>query len=128
MDMDGHVLHRWARNYWSVWPDSDIERDHRGSQHWRRARILPGGDLLAIYDGLGIVKLDRASNLIWANHCGAHHDLEVLPDGDYHPAGAVVWEFFNPHRAGEADEYIATLFEVLRLPDDIAAEWVESAN
>ena len=82
MDMDGQVLHRWALGYWTVWPDSDIERDHRGSQHWRRARLLPGGDLLAIYDGLGIVKIDRHSNLIWSNHCGAHHDLEVLPDGD----------------------------------------------
>ena len=82
MDMDGRVLHRWALGYWTVWPDSDIDRDHRGSQHWRHAHILPGGDLLAIYDGLGLVKIDRRSNLIWANHCGAHHDFEVLPDGD----------------------------------------------
>ncbi len=82
MDMDGQVLHRWGLGYWRVWPDSEIERDHDGTMHWRRARILPGGDLLAVYEGLGLMKIDRHSNLIWANHCQAHHDLEVLPDGD----------------------------------------------
>jgi len=82
MDMDGQVLHRWGLGYWRVWPDSDVDRNHDGTMHWRRARILPGGDLLAIFEGLGIVKIDRYSNLIWANHCRAHHDLEVLPDGD----------------------------------------------
>jgi len=82
MDMDGQVLHRWGLGYWRVWPDSEVDRGHDGTMHWRRARILPGGDLLAIFEGLGIVKIDRHSNLIWANHCRAHHDLEVLPDGD----------------------------------------------
>jgi len=28
----------------------------------------------------------------------------------------VVWEFYNPHRAGDNREFIATLFEVIRLP------------
>ena len=36
--------------------------------------------------------------------------FEITPDGD------VVWDFYNPHRAGDDDEFIATLFEVLRLP------------
>jgi hypothetical protein len=82
MDMDGQVIHRWGLGYWTVWPDADTPRYHDGTMHWRRARILPGGDLLAIFEGLGIIKIDRHSNLIWANHCRAHHDLEVLPDGD----------------------------------------------
>jgi len=28
----------------------------------------------------------------------------------------VVWEFFSPHRAGERQELVATLFEVVRFP------------
>lgn len=79
MDMDGQVLHRWARSAREVWPDADVDRD---AHHWRRARLLPGGEVLAIVDGLGIMKLDRRSQLVWAQANGAHHDLEVLPDGD----------------------------------------------
>jgi hypothetical protein len=82
IDMDGLVVHRWAHSYWEVFPDQDTARDHRGAQNWRRARLLHGGDLLVIFEGLGLARLDRHSNLIWANHCHAHHDLEVLPDGD----------------------------------------------
>ena len=37
----------------------------------------------------------------------------------------VVWEFYNPHRAGENDEYIATLFELVRLPTGFGADWLD---
>ena len=38
--------------------------------------------------------------------------LEIAPNKD------MVWEFYNPHRAGEEDELIATLFEVTRFAPD----------
>ena len=38
--------------------------------------------------------------------------FEVTADGD------IVWEFYNPHRAGENDEFIAALFRMDRLPRD----------
>lgn len=82
MDMDGQVLHRWGRSYREVWPDSDIARDRIDSHNWRRARLLPDGSVLAIVEGLAVMKLDRESNVVWALHNGAHHDLEVLPGGD----------------------------------------------
>lgn len=34
------------------------------------------------------------------------------------PEGRVVWEFNNPHRAGEHKELVAVLFEMVRLPPD----------
>ncbi|MFG0317060.1 MAG: arylsulfotransferase family protein, partial [Planctomycetota bacterium JB042] len=43
--------------------------------------------------------------------------IEVTPDGE------IVWEWINPHRAGPRNEYIATLFEVIRLPADLAVDW-----
>ena len=82
MDMDGQVLHRWGRSYREVWPDSDIARDRIDSHNWRRARLLPDGSVLAIVEGLAVMKLDLESNVVWARHNGAHHDLEVLPGGD----------------------------------------------
>jgi hypothetical protein len=40
------------------------------------------------------------------------------------PQKEIVWQFFNPHRAGKADEYIATLFEVIRLTPDFPTDWL----
>jgi hypothetical protein len=35
-----------------------------------------------------------------------------------------VWEFYNPHRAGENGQYIATIFELLRLSPEFPTDWV----
>ena len=42
------------------------------------------------------------------------------------PENKIVWEFYNPHRAGDSAEYIATLFELLRLPPDFPTDWLGS--
>ncbi len=44
--------------------------------------------------------------------------VEVTPEKE------IVWEFFNPYRVGDGDEYIATLFEMVRLPADHARSWL----
>ncbi len=82
LKMDGQIVHRWARDFWDVFPGDRAERTQPGTQHWRRAHLYENGDILAIYEGLGLVKLDKASNIIWAKRNGAHHDLHVLPNGD----------------------------------------------
>jgi hypothetical protein len=82
MTMDGRVAHRWARDFWDVWPRDRAEPTQDGTHHWRHARPFDNGDLLAIYEGLGLVKLDKASNVIWAERNGAHHDFHVLRNGD----------------------------------------------
>jgi hypothetical protein len=51
---------------------------------FRRAHLLPSGELLAIYDGLGLIKLDRASNLVWSHAGREHHDLFVDDEGRAH--------------------------------------------
>ena len=40
------------------------------------------------FEGLGILKLDRSSNLLWASPVRAHHDLEVAPTGDIYVLSA----------------------------------------
>jgi hypothetical protein len=81
LDMDGRLLHRWRRAFHEVWPRSKRKTGLRKRSYWRRAHLLPNGDLLAIFDGLGLIKLDRDSNLLWAYDGEAHHDLFVLKDG-----------------------------------------------
>jgi dipeptidyl aminopeptidase/acylaminoacyl peptidase len=36
----------------------------------------------------------------------------------------IVWEYYNPERAGDDDELIATLFDVVRLPPDFPVDWL----
>ncbi len=80
MDMDGRVLHRWRFDFSDAWPNPRRLTETTG--YWRRAHLFENGDILAIFEGLGMLKLDRDSNLLWARPGGEHHDLDVLPNGD----------------------------------------------
>jgi outer membrane protein assembly factor BamB len=55
-------------------------------------------------------RLPNGNTLITESENG--RALEVTPEGK------VVWEFYNPHRAGDHRELVAVLFEMVRLPPD----------
>lgn len=84
-DMDGRVLHRWGyplrRLRPELYRDPETRDQIRRIEYFRRARLLPDGSVLAIYEGLGVVKLDLDSNPVWSYEGGAHHDLDLAPDG-----------------------------------------------
>jgi hypothetical protein len=82
MDMDGGVLHRWRHDFLDIWPDYPKGWLHTGAGFWRRAHLYENGDILAIFEGMGIIKLDKDSNLLWASPVTAHHDLHVTRGGD----------------------------------------------
>ncbi|MBW2316922.1 MAG: hypothetical protein JRH10_22400 [Deltaproteobacteria bacterium] len=42
-------------------------------------------------------------------------------------AGEIVWEFYNPHRAGDEDQFIATIPELVRLPADFPSDWLDDS-
>jgi hypothetical protein len=81
MDMDGRVLHRWAAGFDTLYPDSKVPAGHPGRPFWRRAALHPNGDILVIFEGIGLAKLDAGSRPIWTSDLRAHHDLEIMPDG-----------------------------------------------
>jgi len=81
MDMEGKVLHEWRYDFLEVWPDETESTEIDGSEYWRWAYLFENGDVLAIFDGLGLIKVDRNSNLIWEHLGGEHHDLDVTDDG-----------------------------------------------
>lgn len=91
IDMDGEVVHEWRRPFSTVWtPGTGTIEEPRPDEyvHFRHARILPGGELLALYEGTsdtpygyGLVKLDKDSNVIWFYPGRAHHQFDVAPDG-----------------------------------------------
>ena len=78
--MDGTVLHQWARAFSDSFPGRPELADHRSAGSWRHVTLLPDGGLLAIHEGIGLVRLGQDSRLIWAVPNRAHHDL-VVHDG-----------------------------------------------
>jgi hypothetical protein len=81
MDMNGKVLHRWQSTFKQSFPNYPQGNNVADMQFWRRALLLPDGSILAIHEGLGLVKLDKDSNILWAWDSGAHHDLFLGPEG-----------------------------------------------
>lgn len=84
MDARGKVLHTWRYPFEKVWPDYSPPEYVRntGDKYWRRVHLLPNGDLLAIHDGIGMICIDKNSNLKWVYDKRTHHDLAVTEDDE----------------------------------------------
>ena len=88
--MDGRVVHRWHIPYGDYWkPSADIPRrpDER-YVYWRKARLMPNGDLVVIVVeagttpwGLGLIRIDRDSRIVWKYLKRAHHDFCIDEQG-----------------------------------------------
>jgi hypothetical protein len=81
MDMKGTILHRWRYDFARAFPQIEQPQAFKGTQYWRRAHLYDNGDLLAIFDNNGLVKLDRDSRLLWGFPERVHHDVDVTADG-----------------------------------------------
>ena len=74
MDMKGNELHKWSYDFW---PDIKPSKKSEAQQYWRRVHLFENGDLLAIFEGINLLKLDRDSNLLWVFHGKPHHDIFI---------------------------------------------------
>ena len=79
MAMDGAVLHRWRYPFERAFPEREPSDD---TVFFRRAALLADGDLVAIYQGGGVVRLDARSRLVWRAQATPYNDLWVAPGGD----------------------------------------------
>jgi len=104
IDMEGRVLQRWALPLEQAFAEGPSPSDR--NRYWRRVRLLPDGDLLAIYEGVGLIRIDKDSNLLWGRANGAHHDFDLTAAGELvvltrkahvnpeiHPSEAVLEDF-----------------------------------
>jgi hypothetical protein len=82
IDLEGRQLHRWYFEYARAFPDHDVTISDYRADFWRKVHVYPNGDLLAIFGALGIIKIDRNSNLLWAQPNAAHHDMTVQDSGE----------------------------------------------
>ena len=78
---DGTRQHVWRAPFNTVFPKLLKRRKEEGANYFRRAWLLPEGHLLALFEGIGLVRLDAQSEVIWAIENNAHHDLAFLDDG-----------------------------------------------
>lgn len=76
---EGEVAHTWRLPHDRIPGAPPL--DHPTQVGWRRARLLADGSLLALHDGIMLVKVSRDSELVWWFGDRAHHDLDVAPDG-----------------------------------------------
>ncbi len=84
MDMRGTKIHKWECRFidaWDRFPGDALPKNNKSVGYWRRAHLFPNGDVIAIFEGVGIIKVDHRSKILWANFNAAHHDLEVMDDG-----------------------------------------------
>jgi hypothetical protein len=82
MDMDGRILHRWDFRFPDAFEVPPRPESGRRDKWWRRAFLLPNGDVIAIITGSGVLRVDKDSQLVWAKPMYAHHDLTFEPNGD----------------------------------------------
>jgi hypothetical protein len=89
LNMDGSIAHEWSLPFRDVWPDPEHLKNPADDVHFRKARVMPNGDLFAIYEGMwvtpyghGMVKMDKDSNLIWKYSAPTHHDFGFDPEGN----------------------------------------------
>ena len=84
VDMDGGLVHRWEVAYRDAFPDAPADALARdGMRYQRRVQLLEGGDLLAVFDYFGLVRLDRDSRVRWARAIPVHHDVFATGDRIY---------------------------------------------
>ena len=61
-------MHRWEITFEELWPGDlpmEISDQHNEKEFIRRAHVFPNGDLLGVFEYIGIFKLDRDSNVLW---------------------------------------------------------------
>lgn len=134
MTMDGQVVRTWRFPYERAFPDRPpLPSTPAGREHWRRVRLMRDGGIIAIYEGQGLIRLTRDSQLVWALPIGAHHDLAVRDDGsmlvltrevrmreDVHPFEPILEDFITEVAA---DGRIVSAFSIVDafLASDYAA-------
>jgi hypothetical protein len=79
MDMEGEVLHEWRAEFERVFPDHPQRERAKECRRnfWRDVLLLANGDIVVIWELLGLFRLDRDSRVLWAVPEPAHHALQL---------------------------------------------------
>lgn len=121
-DMKGRVLHEWRGDFEAAFGRFDEPRPVGPLGHtWRRAKLLDDGSVLAIHENIGVVKLDRNSNVVWSWLNRAHHDLDVDDAGRIH---VICREAQHEPRFGDLNPVLLDYVRVY----DADGGWIDSIS
>jgi hypothetical protein len=82
MDMNGTVVKTWAADPVKSFPAAVLEKHKAHEYFLRDAELLPDGGIVAMFDEIGLVRLDAASRVVWVWPASVHHDLFVDSTGE----------------------------------------------
>ncbi len=94
--MEGEIAHRWTLPGEIDWTTAQQGQGSESAPtvYPRRAVVFANGDIIIVVEspdvtpyGMGLVKLDRNSHLIWRISESLHHDLAVQEDGTIYALG-----------------------------------------
>ncbi|WP_119300312.1 arylsulfotransferase family protein [Dongia deserti] len=84
IDMEGRVLHRWRIAFSDAFPKQQhlevTPPDYDVVLHG--TALLPTGDVILNMEGVGAVRLDRCSRIVWRLPRMTHHSIDHLPNGE----------------------------------------------
>ncbi len=87
---DGKIITRWTMRFSEIFPDPD-HLLHPPATDWNTyihgACLLPDGSVVFNFEYGGLVKLDRAGNVVWTLPRETHHSLERAEKADSRCAG-----------------------------------------
>lgn len=76
-DMRGKILHRWHFSCESL---PNFSKEYC-TDYWVKASLFPNGDLLVLFPYVGLLKINKKSELLWFYKTIAHHDFDVDKKG-----------------------------------------------
>lgn len=83
IDMQGRVLHEWRHSFADAIDGPPPMGEDQSRRWWRRGWLLENGDVIALNTGMGIMRIDKDSNLLWVKALYVHHDLVFRKDGGF---------------------------------------------
>ena len=82
IDMEGETLHEWEIDWFELWPD--VQHIPKTDPWYPKSRpgtsihgavLLENGDLIFIFERLGLVRLDVCGNVVWRLPRRTHHSI-----------------------------------------------------
>ncbi|HLW27317.1 MAG TPA: arylsulfotransferase family protein [Kiloniellales bacterium] len=122
LSAEGDVLHEWHLPFSEMLSQSTRIQSPRPDPfvYFRNAHLYPDGSLLVVIEGNGdtpygyaIAKLGADSELLWLYDGGAHHDLDVGPDGRIYGITHAVVQHRLEHFDNLADAWLEDYLVVL---------------
>jgi arylsulfotransferase ASST len=92
MDMRGRVVKTWKADARKLFPVEAMVRSRdREREFFRDAELLPDGGIVALFNNVGLVRLDAASRVMWTWAGRVHHDVFLGESG-------TIWALFHEDR------------------------------